>query len=316
MFKLPVCRESGCADQLSCLKPMPEIFLSVIVLTRNREAEVVNCLSELVAQSACYDDVEIVVVDNASTDNTALTLNDFISTSKARISYVLEPSIGTSSARNRGRQAASGHVIAYIDDDEIPHPLWVARIREHFCEQMSDCIAGRIEVKPAEALPDWFPHSLMWVLGKSRFGDHDRFLIPPEGMHTGNFALLSKVFDAMNGFDVTFSYYSEEVDFHNRVNNAGFSTYYRNDIVVDHCISTVRLTKSALRKKAYLMGIGSAIVQNKGTSAKVRLRLVLLNLCKTGRIAAACLLNPRRFDREFTFFFTLGTLVQTISIHG
>ena len=40
----------------------------------------------------------------------------------------------------------------------------------------------------------------------------------------------------------------------------GFSFYYRPDMAIDHCVSARRLTKSALRVKAYQMGFGCELM--------------------------------------------------------
>jgi len=72
-------------------------------------------------------DVEVVVVNNASTDDTVERVNYFIREAQAReaqpsVVYVEEPAIGSSNARNLGARTARGWVIAYIDDDEVPGP--------------------------------------------------------------------------------------------------------------------------------------------------------------------------------------------------
>lgn len=291
---------------------MGNILLSVIVPTRNRETQVLQCLDELETQCLPYDDVEIVVVDNASTDSTRQIVREFISNSKARITYASEPRVSVSMTRNRGRLNARGSVLAYIDDDAIPHPMWISKIRDHFLSSQSDCLAWRIEVKFVGPRPEWFPDNLLWVLGKSRYGLHDRPLTPPEAPQ-GNFALRSLVFDSLHGFDPTIPYYGEEVDFFYRVMEHGYSSFYRNDVVIDHCVSADRITKIALRRKAFLMGRGYALLRNKGTAGKNRWRWASLDFLRTSRIACAWALD-RRFDREFTFHYNLGTLLQTLSL--
>jgi len=103
------------------------VFLSIIACTHNRSRDVIEYLRALRDQVYCMKDVEVVVVNNASTDDTVERVNYFIREAQAReaqpsVVYVEEPAIGSSNARNLGARTARGWVIAYIDDDEVPGP--------------------------------------------------------------------------------------------------------------------------------------------------------------------------------------------------
>lgn len=89
------------------------INLSIVVCTYNRSKLLKNCLEELVTQ--VRDDLELIVVDNNSSDDTA----EVVKTFGTSIQYILEKNVGLSHARNTGYKKAQGQFIAYIDDDAI-----------------------------------------------------------------------------------------------------------------------------------------------------------------------------------------------------
>ena len=88
------------------------IRVSVVIPTYNRSMIVVNAISSVIAQT--YKNIEILVVDDGSTDDTAERLSCFGS----RIRYIKKENGGVSSARNQGIKMASGELIAFLDSDD------------------------------------------------------------------------------------------------------------------------------------------------------------------------------------------------------
>jgi glucosyl-dolichyl phosphate glucuronosyltransferase len=291
---------------------MSEISLSVIICTRNRANDLANCLQELSAQSRAFKDVEIIVVDNGSSDNTRQIVERFMLSSLPPINYTVEAKEGLCAARNRGRGVARGEVLAYVDDDAVPHAGWVAAIREHFANRLSDCIAGRVEVRAQGNLPEWFTPNLLHILGKTDFGENMRRLNFPECPTGCNFALRADVFDRLGGFDERLKYYHDEAEFFARASAIGLLTMYRSDVAIDHCISPARLSKSSLRKKARMMGKGAGMAKTlHGVSKVDRLKWIVEHIARTVYVGCAWCVGPR-FDRDFTFWLNLGYLKQLI----
>ncbi len=108
------------------ISALPKV--SVIVPAFNEEKYITRTLSALVAQD--YPDYEIIIADNASTDDTALLVNAFIDNHNSpnrRIILVSELRKGTNYARECARQAATGSVIAQIDADCVPSKFWISK---------------------------------------------------------------------------------------------------------------------------------------------------------------------------------------------
>ena len=91
---------------------------SVVVCSYNGARTIARCLESLRALE--YPDVEIIVVDDGSTDGTADIARRF------GVRLISTPNRGLSSARNTGLAAATGPVVAYIDDDAYADPHWLA----------------------------------------------------------------------------------------------------------------------------------------------------------------------------------------------
>lgn len=98
---------------------MPKV--SVIIPTYNRAEFLSTAISSVLNQT--YQDFEIIVVDDSSTDNTTELINSF---SDSRIKYIRhETNKGGSAARNTGIKMSSGQYIAFLDDDDewLPEKL-------------------------------------------------------------------------------------------------------------------------------------------------------------------------------------------------
>jgi hypothetical protein len=97
--------------------------ISVVMPTHNRAALLPRAVASVQAQH--YADWELVIVDDDSHDETPQVL---ASLADPRIRSLRIPHGGVCAARNAGLHAASGEVIAYLDDDNWMHPLWLKSV--------------------------------------------------------------------------------------------------------------------------------------------------------------------------------------------
>ncbi len=96
---------------------MPKV--SVIIPTYNRAACVKKAIDSVLSQT--YQDFEVIVVDDGSTDSTRKMLEAY----RDRLRYLFQPNQGVSSARNAGIRASKGKYIALLDSDDqwLPQKL-------------------------------------------------------------------------------------------------------------------------------------------------------------------------------------------------
>lgn len=117
------------------------MYISIVIPLYNKQESIVATLQSVLAQT--YQNFEIVVVDDGSTDNSAQVVEDFINSLPFRegqgIGLIRKPNGGVCSARNRGIQEAKYDYIALLDGDD----LW----DEHYLEEQVKLIQDFPEAK-------------------------------------------------------------------------------------------------------------------------------------------------------------------------
>ena len=114
-----------------------EMTVSVVICTRLRSAALRDCLCAIAKLKRLPD--QLIVVDNSSGDEETQNLaREFSAT------YLVEPSMGVSRARNRGLSASNSEVVAYLDDDALPEAHWLELITEPFANPRVAVVTGDV----------------------------------------------------------------------------------------------------------------------------------------------------------------------------
>ena len=106
--------------------------ISIIIPMYNAELFLHECISSVLAQS--YENWELLLVNDGSTDGTSIICNEYTLRDK-RIRYIEKENGGVSSARNTGIMQANGKYITFIDSDDI--------VKKEYCEKLIE------KMKPA-----------------------------------------------------------------------------------------------------------------------------------------------------------------------
>src|SRR5262249_11892879 len=123
--------------------------IDVVLPTYNRADLLARSLdSALAATIPIGHTIQIVVVDNNSTDRTKAIVDGYISPSGPHFKSLFEPKQGRHHALNCGIARSSADVIAFFDDDERLVPTWFETIAENFARPDIDFIGGPV-------LPEW-----------------------------------------------------------------------------------------------------------------------------------------------------------------
>ncbi len=128
-----------CLEALEPTPPAP--LVSVVIPTRDRAGQLAACLESLLHLT--YPAFEVVVVDNAPSDDSTRDLVEDRFGTDPRVRYVRETRAGASLARNIGAEEARGEIVAFTDDDAVVDPLWVSGLVAGFWRDPGVvCVAG------------------------------------------------------------------------------------------------------------------------------------------------------------------------------
>jgi glycosyltransferase involved in cell wall biosynthesis len=113
------------------------LLVSLIITTRDRADSLKATLAAVEKLTIPPDwAVEMVVVDNGSSDNTSeVAANGSVGGHRTRV--VLEPVPGVARARNRGAAESAGEVLLFLDDDVHPPPVWAIRLAAPIVEGLA-----------------------------------------------------------------------------------------------------------------------------------------------------------------------------------
>jgi len=139
---------------------------SIILCTRSRVAGLKQTLLALGRVKVPFAwKVELVVVDNASTDNTAEVVQA-TKLSQIEVQYFYEPRKGKANALNTGLARARGDILLFIDDDVQVAEDWLAQIGDPILSGKYDVVTGQITLAP-ELLRPWMTPMHRWWLASS-----------------------------------------------------------------------------------------------------------------------------------------------------
>jgi glycosyltransferase involved in cell wall biosynthesis len=195
--------------------------ISVIVCSHNGAVTIDETLSAF--ESLAYQNFETIVVDDGSTDDTSTIAETH------RVRLIRTENRGLSSARNTGLQAATGEIVAYIDDDAYPDPDWLRYLASAFLRTEHAGIGG-LNIAPAEdgTIADCVanaPGGPVHVLLSDEVAEH----IPGCNMAFRREQLL-----AIGGFDPRFRVAGDDVDICWRLQEQGCTIGFAAAAVVWH----------------------------------------------------------------------------------
>jgi glycosyltransferase involved in cell wall biosynthesis len=148
---------------------------TVVICTHDRAGVVGRAVAHALAEARPAD-AEVVVIDNATTDETPALLAEFERRHAPLLRVVREPRLGLSTARNRGLGEAQGGVVAFLDDDAVPHPGWLAALCRPYQDGRVACVGGRIRLHFPTPPPPWLTPAFHPAFSAFDLGDEPRSL--------------------------------------------------------------------------------------------------------------------------------------------
>ncbi len=242
---------------------------SIIIATANRAAELRDSLESL-ARIRRPGRVELIVVDNGSTDQTRQIVERAANWYPFPVRYLFEPEPGKYAALNAGIAAAHGAIIAATDDDARFESEWLERAADGLNRHACDFVGGRVVPIWGGPKPAWIDEHASLHMKVLALLDHGprprefgREITWPLGV---NVAYRRDVFDRVGLFDTRLGRKAGTLrnqaqrEWHLRARAAGARGFYLPDMVVHHLVSAQRLEKRYFRRWLYWHGISRALL--------------------------------------------------------
>jgi O-antigen biosynthesis protein len=195
--------------------------VSIVVCSCNGAQTIAETLAAL--EDLEYPDYEIIVIDDGSSDQTSAIA------SKHNVRLIRTENNGLSVARNHGLAAATGEIIAYIDDDAYPDPHWLTYLAAAFLRTEHAGIGGPNFAVPGDGeIADCVanaPGGPIHVLLSDDLAEH----IPG-----CNMAFRREKLSAIGGFDPRFRVAGDDVDICWRLQERGWTLGFAPSAIVWH----------------------------------------------------------------------------------
>ncbi len=202
-------------------------FVSVIIPVRNRAEMIAECLQSLEALKYPHDRIEIIVVDDASEDDTPAVVSTF------QVKLIsLQEHRHASFSRNKAAAEAAGDLLAFIDSDCLADPLWLTELAPAFREPAVGAVGGIVEAhrEPRGLARYEMVRSPLKVSSWYRRSGHDDrlFYVP-----SCNLLVRKNLFMKVGGFRADL-HVGEDVDLCWRLQDHGGEIEYRHSGKIHH----------------------------------------------------------------------------------
>jgi glycosyltransferase involved in cell wall biosynthesis len=184
--------------------------ISIVIPAYNEEKYIGETLKSII-DSATDNLLEIVVVNNASTDNTVSVASAF-----PKVKVVEERRKGLTRARQLGLMTAQGEILSYIDADTHVTKEWFKTLNEEFSKDPSlVCLSGPYEYYDLPAFKQWLVRIWNTVAGVIPW------IIQTPVIMGGNFSAKKTALLQAGKFDETIQFYGEDTDIARRLKQVG-----------------------------------------------------------------------------------------------
>lgn len=248
-------------------------MVSIIICTRNRVEVLKQCLECLLKFDTGENDREILVVDNNSTDDTAVVVKE-LAANHAYVRYILETNIGLSAARNTGMRNARYPYLAYIDDDGKVRANYLTHIAKTITGFQFDCFGGWYQAWYRTTKPKWVPesfgNSVKWrnetgILNNNEYIPGCIFIIRKEALiDCGGFPLNL----GMKGNEIR---YGEEYYVQKILRDKGYSIGFCPDLILDHLVQEERQKLSWHLRAKFALGRDNILLKDRVTFSHILL---------------------------------------------
>lgn len=247
--------------------------LSIIIPTRNRWAFLRDALDSLKSEVAEDIPVEIIVIDNGSTDSTRDVVAAFAAIAACPVVYLYEGLPGLHVGRHLGAERSRAPLLAYLDDDVIVQPGWLRAVVERFgADDRIALVGGPCRPLWEAPPPPWvdsFRDECLggWCLSQLSLLDlgSEAKAIPAQYVFGCNYCIRKDILYQFGGFHPDglpshlLRYRGDgETGLATAIESSRYQVLYEPRAAIEHRVPASRLTASYFRHIAYRAGISVA----------------------------------------------------------
>lgn len=257
--------------------------VSVVIVTFNTRAMTLDCLRVL-ATALEGISAEVIVVDNASTDDTARAIE--AEHSEVRL-VVNEHNAGFGAANNQAMRMAGGEFILLLNSDAFPEPEAIRKLLSYLREHPAVGVAGpRILNRDGSLQLSCFrfpspAHAWMENLWLTRgYGnwahDSDRSV---DFVIGACLLVRREIVEKVGGFDEGFFMYSEEADWQKRIRDDGWDVAFVSSARVTHLGGASGASEKALMNQYFFQSLDRYERKHHGMAGLISLRCAMAVGC-------------------------------------
>jgi glucosyl-dolichyl phosphate glucuronosyltransferase len=232
---------------------------TIAICTYDRYDLLPKAIASAAGQALPPADYRILVIDNSPDYQRALAFGKTFG-EIANLSYIVEKTPGLSNARNLAARICETPVIAFIDDDAIAEPDWLAELLAAYDAfgAKTMIVGGRVDPIWGAPRPPWLPDALLGYLSVVDYGGDARPARPAEWFAGTNISFRTEAILKNGGFATNLGRIgsgnsllsNEEIQLLERIRERGGKLVYAPKAGVRHLVDEKRLSRTWFRKRA------------------------------------------------------------------
>ena len=236
--------------------------ISIVLPSYNSEDVLIKNIPNVIESIEKYkNDVEIIITDDCSTDNSVLVVNKFIEENKnVKIKLLVsEKNKGFSSNVNNGVSESSGEILILLNTDVSPKKDFIQPLLKHFEDEKVfavGCLDESVEsgkiVKRGRGKGEWVKGFLSHSAADIDLNDKTLWVSGGSG------AFRKSIWDKIGGLDSAFDpFYWEDIDLSYRALKSGYKLFFEKESIVKH-----EHEEGVIKKKFKLKKVNAIVYRN------------------------------------------------------
>jgi glycosyltransferase involved in cell wall biosynthesis len=252
---------------------MAALALDIVVATYNRAPFLRMLLESLLRAPMPHDlSVNVIVIDNDSSDDTPAVIAGCAAAFAGRLRHAVERRAGKSHALNTGVAMGSAELVAFLDDDELVSPGWYDAVATAFADPTVDFISGRCTGRWPAPAPTWLPRDYPAVVGVIEGGPRVReFHTDYQGtLSGGNSVVRRAMLSRVTPFSPDLGprrdrrlLCCEDEELYLRLIEAGARGLYVPSLLVEHFVHADRMSRRYHRRWCFWRGVSKALLDKR-----------------------------------------------------